>query len=176
MSVCLEVSSHALDQNRLDGIQWLNSASILNIGEDHLDYHKDISSYRDSKFSIFKMNSPIKLVIDESNNFVKDYDFLNETNLTYISSKNNFSDIYYKITKANFKNCEFKIFLNNPPSGQEIHKNKKYKFKCALFPEFNITNLVFAISSIGFDEFSDCLLYTSPSPRDRIASRMPSSA
>ena len=45
MSVCLEVSSHALDQNRLDGIQWLNSASILNIGEDHLDYHKDISSY-----------------------------------------------------------------------------------------------------------------------------------
>ena len=69
MSVCLEVSSHALDQNRLDGIQWLNSASILNIGEDHLDYHKDISSYRDSKFSIFKMNSPIKLVTDESNNF-----------------------------------------------------------------------------------------------------------
>jgi UDP-N-acetylmuramyl tripeptide synthase len=59
------------------------------------------------------------------------------------------------ITKANIKNCEFKIFLNNPPSGQEIHRNKKYKFKCALFPEFNITNLVFAISSIGFDKFSD---------------------
>ena len=155
MSVWLEVSSHALDQNRLDGIQWLNSASILNIGEDHLDYHKDISSYRDSKFSIFKMNSPIKLVVDESNNFVKDYDFLNETKLTSISSKNNFSDIYFKITKANIKNCEFKIFLNNPPSGQEIHKNKKYKFKCTLFPEFNITNLVFAISSVGFDEFSD---------------------
>ena len=27
-----------------------------------------------------------------------------------------------------------------------------------------------------FDKFSDCLLYTSPSPRDQEASRMPSSA
>ena len=26
------------------------------------------------------------------------------------------------------------------------------------------------------DKYKDCLLYTSPSPRDRIASRMPSSA
>ena len=28
----------------------------------------------------------------------------------------------------------------------------------------------------GFNEFSNCLLYTSPSPRDRQKSRMPSSA
>ena len=155
ISICIEVSSHALDQNRLDGINWLNSASILNIAEDHLDYHKNIFSYRDSKFSIFKINSPLKLLDDESNNFVKDYDFLNKSELTCISNKNNFSDIFYMITKTNFKKTEFQIFLNNPPFGQEIHKNKKYKFKCALFPEFNISNLVFAICSIGFDEFSD---------------------
>ena len=127
----------------------------MNIAEDHLDYHKDISSYRHSKFSIFKINSPLKLLNDESNNYLKNYDFINETELTCISSKNNFSDIYYMITKTNFKKSEFQIFLNNPPSGQEIHKNKKYKFTCKLFPEFNISNLVFAICSIGFDEFSD---------------------
>ena len=54
MSICLEVSSHALDQNRLDGIQWLNSASILNIGEDHLDYHETFEDYLKTKNSIFK--------------------------------------------------------------------------------------------------------------------------
>ena len=34
---------------------------------------------------------------------------------------------------------------------------RKYKFSCLLFPEFNINNLVFAISSIykGYDEFSE---------------------
>ena len=36
----------------------------------------------------------------------------------------------------------------------------------------------FAITSSAFDEFmsSSCLLYTSPSPRDLLGSRMPSSA
>ena len=28
----------------------------------------------------------------------------------------------------------------------------------------------------NFEDFKDCLLYTSPSPRDRLSSRMPSSA
>ena len=32
------------------------------------------------------------------------------------------------------------------------------------------------LSSAGFGVYSDCLLYTSPSPRDRTRSRMPSSA
>ena len=30
--------------------------------------------------------------------------------------------------------------------------------------------------SMGFGEYKDCLLYTSPSPRDGLLSRMPSSA
>ena len=30
--------------------------------------------------------------------------------------------------------------------------------------------------AINFDKYNDCLLYTSPSPRDRTRSRMPSSA
>ena len=35
---------------------------------------------------------------------------------------------------------------------------------------------LFAESKIGLDHFYGCLLYTSPSPRDRQKSRMPSSA
>ena len=31
-------------------------------------------------------------------------------------------------------------------------------------------------STMAYDELKDCLLYTSPSPRDRTRSRMPSSA
>ena len=42
------------------------------------------------------------------------------------------------------------------------------------------TTLTAAITKVlaesGGAEFSDCLLYTSPSPRDRTRSRMPSSA
>ena len=39
VSVCIEISSHALSQERLKGISFYNSAALLNIGTDHLDYH-----------------------------------------------------------------------------------------------------------------------------------------
>ena len=46
----IEVSSHGLDQNRLKYLPCLNSASILNIGADHLDYHGNIQNYTNAKF------------------------------------------------------------------------------------------------------------------------------
>ena len=41
---------------------------------------------------------------------------------------------------------------------------------------FNGPQFVKSLHQRGFDVFLDCLLYTSPSPRDRQKSRMPSSA
>ena len=38
LNVCMEISSHALDQKRLAGIDNFYSASILNIQDDHLEY------------------------------------------------------------------------------------------------------------------------------------------
>ena len=57
-------------------------------------------------------------------------------------------------------------------------KNKNFNFRLGFYI---ITILIFLgvatfkISS-SIREFNDCLLYTSPSPRDRTRSRMPSSA
>ena len=157
LNICIEVSSHALDQKRLKGINWFNSSSLMNIKDDHLDYHKDISSYRDAKFSIFKTNSPVKLIHENISDFSRDYEFVNnsDSQLISISNKNNFADIYFKIKTISINSSEFYILINNPPHTQEHEKGKKYHFKCNLFPEFNITNLVFTICSIGFDNFSE---------------------
>ena len=148
ISICIEISSHALDQKRLSNIYWFNSASILNISNDHLDYHENISSYIDTKFDIFKINSSLKLINDDSNK-LKNHNY----DLRCISNKNNFSDIFYEIKKISLTSCEFNILINKPPQGQEQELKKKYKFSCQIFPEFNISNLVFAITSIGFDNF-----------------------
>ena len=75
-NICIEISSHALDQKRLSNIGWFNSTSILNITSDHLDYHKDIESYRDAKFEIYKMQSSIKLIDEDSSKYKDDYDFV----------------------------------------------------------------------------------------------------
>ena len=71
-----------------------------------------------------------------------------------------------------------------------VYGSKKSKFSKAHFFPLNIININYAYTegrNLGFIKevkteklyntlHSDCLLYTSPSPRDRTRSRMPSSA
>ena len=48
----MEVSSHALDQYRIKGLNF-DIAVFTNLTHDHLDYHKKFSIYRDVKKSFF---------------------------------------------------------------------------------------------------------------------------
>ena len=156
LNICIELSSHALDQGRLNNIDWLNSASILNIANDHMDYHKNIETYRDAKFEIFRFKSRVRLIDEESYQFIEKYDFIQNNNkLSVISSSNNFSDIRYKINETSIEKTIFEIFINNAPCGYRDKNKKQYRFHCNIFPEFNIHNLVFAICSIGFDMFEE---------------------
>ncbi|MEG9861460.1 MAG: UDP-N-acetylmuramoyl-L-alanyl-D-glutamate--2,6-diaminopimelate ligase [Parvularculales bacterium] len=50
--VALEASSHGLAQYRLDGVR-LAAAVFTNLSRDHMDYHGDVSSYKNSKLRLF---------------------------------------------------------------------------------------------------------------------------
>lgn len=50
--VCMEVSSHALSQNRVDGIEF-NQALFTNLTLDHLDYHHTMQAYGEAKAMLF---------------------------------------------------------------------------------------------------------------------------
>ncbi|MDE2399927.1 MAG: UDP-N-acetylmuramoyl-L-alanyl-D-glutamate--2,6-diaminopimelate ligase [Patescibacteria group bacterium] len=52
--VFMEVSSHALDQNRVAGINFVGGI-FTNLTHDHLDYHKSIDNYFGAKKKFFKM-------------------------------------------------------------------------------------------------------------------------
>ena len=62
-------------------------------------------------------------------------------------------------------------------SGVEVKKNGRILEVCLNKPKVNAINVEMS-QELGkaFAELRDCLLYTSPSPRDRQKSRMPSSA
>ncbi len=51
-SVVMEVSSHALEQHRVDGCRF-DIAVFTNLTRDHLDYHKDMASYLACKKRLF---------------------------------------------------------------------------------------------------------------------------
>ena len=56
-SVVLEVSSHALEQERIAGLS-LSVAIFTNLTRDHLDYHGDIEGYRAAKARLFEALEP----------------------------------------------------------------------------------------------------------------------
>ncbi len=51
--VVMEVSSHALDQNRVAGIEF-DTAVFTNLTQDHLDYHKTLENYMLAKAKLFE--------------------------------------------------------------------------------------------------------------------------
>ncbi len=52
--VFMEVSSHALDQNRVAGINFVGGI-FTNLTHDHLDYHQSFENYYNAKKKFFKM-------------------------------------------------------------------------------------------------------------------------
>jgi len=51
-AVSMEVSSHALDQHRVDGVDF-DVAVFTNLTQDHLDYHGTMENYFDAKARLF---------------------------------------------------------------------------------------------------------------------------
>ncbi|PIE83466.1 MAG: UDP-N-acetylmuramoyl-L-alanyl-D-glutamate--2,6-diaminopimelate ligase [Candidatus Contendobacter odensis] len=59
----MEVSSHALDQGRVNGVQFA-VAVLTNLARDHLDYHKTIVAYAAAKRRLFLDHQPACAVLN----------------------------------------------------------------------------------------------------------------
>ncbi len=59
----IEVSSHGLDQGRVDDVRF-QVAALTNLSRDHLDYHGDMSAYAAAKARLFLDHRPHTAVIN----------------------------------------------------------------------------------------------------------------
>jgi len=66
--VVMEVSSHGLDQGRVNGVHF-DTAIFTNLSRDHLDYHSDMSSYGRSKQALFSIPGLRYAVINADDEF-----------------------------------------------------------------------------------------------------------
>ena len=97
--------------------------------------------------------------------------FKSQNNSTWTPSQ--YEDLKFKLNKANFvTNTPSSILLYNSelPNGEIQKENPVVAFSKRVNVKLSST------TSATIAQGEDCLLYTSPSPRDVVPSRMPSSA
>lgn len=138
--VCIEASSHGLDQNRLAKLKF-DFAIFTNLTHEHLGYHKTMENYAKAKQNLFTMLRNNKYALINNDDNYKEYFINNDNNnILYGFSP---SDYYIKDYKMDINSCIFTL----------IHKNRKYKFKTKLLGKHNIYNnlvSIIVLHKIGF--------------------------
>ncbi len=136
--VALEVSSHAIAQKRIYSVKF-DSAALLNITRDHLDFHKSFEEYKKVKFSIFEYLKPDGVGVIS-------HEFFDELN------SGRFRKVFfgdggkYKVKNINVSFTGTKFKLETPWGVKSI--------KISMVGEFNAYNAAAALamlSEIGFD-------------------------
>ncbi len=61
-SAAMEISSHALDQGRVEGVRF-QVAIFTNLTQDHLDYHMTMDRYAEAKGKLFEMLGPKEVAL-----------------------------------------------------------------------------------------------------------------
>ena len=137
--ICIEASSHGLEQNRLIGID-AETRAILNIEQDHLDFHKNIQNYIDSKLKILDFSSQNKIILNgdcETSASLIDNE-LREYDKCIVSSLDKKADYFFSIDKTSKTSCNFKLISNK----------RCIDLKVRFFQKHNIYNLVFALACL----------------------------
>ena len=133
--VVIEASSHALVQGRLEGLTFIQGI-FTNLTQDHLDFHKNMKSYKEAKGKLFNKNSIEKALIN-----------LDDDNHSY------FLDISSEIPTETFCNNDFSYFKSNEYGF--ICKLNNFVFELPLIGNFNLSNALAAyksIRSLGYED------------------------
>ena len=138
--IFLEVSSHALDQERLLSLPF-HQTMLLNIKSDHLDYHRSLEQYIKAKLSIFNLHSastPMAFIdssLVASNLNTSEH----KERIQFISAQDSSVPYYFK-----------KKFTDNGSSTITFQlPNCCFSVEISLFPQFNLDNFACAIALIS---------------------------
>ena len=142
--IIIECSSQGLHQGRVKGLLF-DYACITNIHNDHLDYHKTIKNYTDSKLLILQQCK--KAILNYDSSLLSKNNFNKYRNVEYFY----FSILNDQNDKILSKYNEGNIFINNRVINLDKNK-KKY---------FNIYSLLLICSLLKLEQYSMRLINSS---------------
>ena len=139
--VVMEVSSHALDKNRVYGLDF-DEVAFTNLTQDHLDYHKTIDNYIETKKKLFYKTRNNKIAILNGDDKYFDR-FINNENNNIIISKEN----------GNLKINNYSLSHMNTIIDFDF-ENNNYTTKINMVGSYNVYNYLTAlllVNKLGFD-------------------------
>lgn len=131
--VVLEITSHSLDQHKLDGVP-IEAAVMTNLTQDHLDYHKTMEKYAAAKSKLFK-KEPRFIVLNRDDEWFDHFDAFSagEQKMTYGTHE----DAEAKITRV-------KLFRKGTEADIVLDHQTHLELATALPGEYNIHNVAAA--------------------------------
>ncbi len=145
----LEVSSHALVQDRIAGLS-IKQTIFTNLTQDHLDYHHTLDEYQASKQKLFTLDCVESVILNQDDSHYKYF-----LNATKGKKQISYSLRYFDSVKTIEQG--FLVQLDH------------YVFEIPFLGEFNLLNVLAALSSVetlGFkrDDIIPLLYQLSPPP------------
>ena len=136
-NVIMEASSHGLHQNRLDGLNF-KTGIFTNLSHDHLDYHKNLSKYLESKLYLFKR------LLKKNSNIITDDSIPEYKIIRNISSKRKL-----KLNTIYSDNSTLRIIAHRYVNEKQLikikYKNYYYNFETKLIGKVQIKNILMAM-------------------------------
>ncbi len=142
-SVSMEVSSHALHQSRVHGIDF-DVAVFTNLTQDHLDYHGTMDEYFQAKKILFENLSEDAVAVTNCDD---------EWGMKIVSAAKGRAISYGVSEKADVRGTDMRLSLEGTTFNVRTG-NKDYPVSSTLVGRFNVYNILSAYSAgvaLGFE-------------------------
>ena len=134
-AVVMEVSSHALDQGRVQGVQF-DVVSYTNLSRDHLDYHHSMQAYAQAKAALFTEYDSQHRILNLDDQYNRELkDSLSDSQLSSVIS-------YCENDKQNADMWAENLSLVKGLSFTLATKAEKVAVNTQLLGKFNLANLL----------------------------------
>lgn len=130
--ICMEVSSHALEQGRVDGVEF-TAAVLTNLARDHLDFHGTLENYANAKRKLFLKSKLQAIILNADDEFGQK-----------LIADNDIKAPKYSYGYAS--DCTYKLkSVSSKPQGlslQSESNGEAYDFSTRLLGGFNAYNVL----------------------------------
>lgn len=133
--VVLEITSHALDQYKLDGVP-IEAAVMTNLTQDHLDYHKTMENYAAAKGRLFALR-PRFVVLNRDDEW---FSYFNR----FVAQEQKMT--YGRHPEAEARIQQVTLYRKGSEADVVIDHQTHLELATALPGEFNVLNMTAAVA------------------------------